>query len=103
MSKYTTRTEILSDLNSMIEAGTLPARIIATLANALGQLPARAVASLADAVDCLENTAKCSGCGKMSTQRHNSYGNKVSSCCSMIAVHEPWTKRWDSKLEVWVD
>jgi hypothetical protein len=88
MSKYTTRTEILSDLNSMIEAGTLPARIIATLANALGQL---------------EDTAKCSGCGKMSTQRHNSYGNKVSSCCSMIAVHEPWTKRWDSKLEVWVD
>ena len=88
MSKYTTRTEILSDLNSMIEAGTLPARIIATLANALGQL---------------EDTAKCSGCGKMSTQRHNSYGNKVSSCCSMIAVHEAWTKRWDSKLEVWVD
>ena len=88
MSKYTTRTEILSDLNSMIEAGTLPARIIATLANALGQL---------------EDTAKCSGCGKMSTQRHNSYGNKVSSCCSMIAVHEPWTKRWDSKLEAWVD
>jgi hypothetical protein len=88
MSKYTTRTEILSDLNSMIEAGTLPARIIATLANALGQL---------------EDTAKCSGCGKMSTQRHNSYGNKVSSCCSMIAVHEPWTKRWDSKLAVWVD
>ncbi len=88
MSKYTTRTEILSDLNTMIEAGTLPAR---------------AVASLADAVDCLENTAKCSGCGKMSTQRYNSYGNKVSSCCSMIAVHEPWTKRWDSKLEVWVD
>ena len=88
MSKYTTRTEILSDLNSMIEAGTLPARIIATLANALGQL---------------EDTAKCSGCGKMSTQRHNSYGKKVSSCCSMIAVHEPWTKRWDSKLAVWVD
>ena len=75
MSKYTTRTEILSDLNSMIEAGTLPARIIATLANALGQL---------------EDTAKCSGCGKMSTQRHNSYGNKVSSCCSMIADHECW-------------
>jgi len=88
MSKYTTRTEILSDLNSMIEAGTLPARIIATLANALGQL---------------EDTEKCSGCGKMSTQRHNSYGNKVSSCCSMIAVHELWTKRWDSKLAVWVD
>ena len=88
MSKYTTRTEILSDLNSMIEAGTLPARIIATLANALGQL---------------EDTEKCSGCGKMSTQRHNSYSNKVSSCCSMIAVHEPWTKRWDSKLAVWVD
>ena len=88
MSQYTTKTEILSDLNSMIEAGTLPARIIATLANALGQL---------------EDTAKCSGCGKMSTQRHNSYGNKVSSCCSMIAVHEPWTKRWDSKLAVWVD
>jgi hypothetical protein len=88
MSKYTTRTEILSDLNAMIEAGTLPARIISSLANA---------------VDQIEDTAKCSGCGKMSTQRHNSYGNKVSSCCSMIAVHEPWTKRWDSKLAVWVD
>ena len=88
MSQYTTKTEILSDLNAMIEAGTLPARVTATLANALDQL---------------EDTEKCSGCGKMSTQRHNSYGNKVSSCCSMIAVHEPWTKRWDSKLEVWVD
>ena len=88
MSQYTTKTEILSDLNAMIEGGTLPARVIATLANALDQL---------------EDTEKCSGCGKMSTQRHNSYGNKVSSCCSMIAVHEPWTKRWDSKLAVWVD
>ena len=69
MSKYTTKTEILSDLNAMIEAGTLPAR---------------AISSLANAVDCLENTAKCLGCGKMSTTRRNSYGTKVSTCCSNI-------------------
>jgi hypothetical protein len=69
MSKYTTRTEILSDLNTMIEAGTLPAR---------------AISSLANAVDYLENTAKCLGCGKMSILRSNSYGTKVSTCCSNI-------------------
>jgi len=88
MSQYTTKTEILSDLNSMIEAGTLPARVIATLANALGQL---------------EDTEKCSGCGKMSTQYRNSYGNKISRCCHKIPISEPWTKTWDSKLAVWVD
>ena len=65
MSKYTTRTDFTSDLNTMIEAGTLPAKIIATLANALDQL---------------EDTEKCSGCGKMSTQYRNSYGNKISRC-----------------------
>ncbi len=69
MSQYTTKTEILSDLNAMIEAGTLPAR---------------AISSLANAIDYLDNTAKCLGCGKMSTLRSNSYGTKVSNCCSNI-------------------
>ena len=70
--KYDTRKEILSDLNTMIEAGTLPAR---------------AISSLADAVGLLENTRKCLGCGKMSTLRLNSYGRKVSTCCSHIVDH----------------
>ena len=68
-SQYNTRKEILSDLNAMIEAGTLPAR---------------AISSLADAVDLLENTRKCLGCGKMSTTGRNSCGTKVSTCCSNI-------------------
>jgi hypothetical protein len=70
--KYDTRKEILSDLNTMIEAGTLPAR---------------AISSLADAVDLLENTRKCLGCGKMSTTIRNSCGTKVSTCCHKIVDH----------------
>lgn len=66
---YDTKKKILSDLNGMIEAGTLPAR---------------AISIIADAVDYLSDTQKCGGCNKMSKLKRNSYGTNVSTCCSHI-------------------